>query len=118
MSADTSRTYWVEEVRFSLDSDFYGPVAPLSGPACSASAVPTGPTYGVGGSPSPLGPHPVGPTSAPAGEEAGRAGGCALGGGPPSSRLAILAALAFLLTLGRRPRPRTDQKVSRRGQGD
>ena len=98
-SADPSRTYWVEEVRFSLDSDFHGPVAPIPGPACGASAVLIGPTNGTNG-----GPTPVVDATSPA--QAGEAGGCALGGGTPTSPPMILAAMVLLLGAVRR-RPRT-----------
>lgn len=91
-SADPARTYWVEEVRFSLDSDLYGPVAPVPGPACDANAVLTGAPNGS--------PTPVADATSPA--EAGGAGGCALGGGPPTSPLVILAAMVSLLSARRR----------------
>ncbi|HZL19766.1 MAG TPA: C25 family cysteine peptidase, partial [Polyangia bacterium] len=99
MSADPSRTYWVEEVRLSLDSDLYGPVAPIPGPACGPSTVLTGPTNGTNG-----GPTPLVDTTSPA--EADETGGCAFGGGTPTSPLMILEAMVLLLSAGRR-RPRT-----------
>ena len=107
-SADPSRTYWVEEVRFSLDSDWYGPVGIIAGPACDTGtkAVLTGPTYGTSGSPT-----PVVASSPPA--EAGAAGGCTVGGRAPTSWLASLAALAFLLGAGLR-RSRTVRESPRR----
>ena len=102
VSADPSRTYWVEEVRFSLDSDWYGPVGPTAGPACGTGAVLTRPTYGTSGSPT-----PVVAASQPA--ESGAVGGCAVGGRPPTSWLAFLAAAVFLLGAGLW-RPRTVRK--------
>ncbi len=97
VSADPSRTYWVEEVRFSLDSDLYGPVGPIAGPSCGTGTVPTSPTYGTSGSPT-----PVVAASPPA--EAGAAGGCAVGGRSPTSWPVFLAAVAFLLGPGLRRR--------------
>jgi hypothetical protein len=98
-AADPARTYWVEEVRFSLDSDLHGPVAPISGPACVARAVPIGPTNGTNG-----GPTPLANTTSPA--NADQAGGCALGGGTPTSPLMILEAMVLLLSAARRRRRR------------
>jgi len=95
VSADPSRTYWVEEVRFSLDSDWYGPVGPMAGAACGTATVVTSPTYGSSGSPT-----PVVASSPPA--EAGAAGGCAVGGRTPTSWLVFLAAVVFLLGSARR----------------
>jgi len=102
VSADPSRTYWVEEVRFSLATDLYGPVGPIAGPACGTAAVPTSPTYGTSGSPT-----PVVAASPPA--EAGAAGGCTVGGRAPISWLAFVAAVVFLLG-SRRRRPRTARR--------
>ena len=104
VSADPSRTYWVEEVRFSLDSDWYGPVGPIAGPSCGTGTVLTSPTYGTSGSPT-----PVVAASPPA--EAGAAGGCAVGGRTPTSWLVFLAAVVFLLGPGLRRR-RTARKHS------
>ncbi len=107
-SANPSRTYWVEEVRFSLDSDWYGPVGPIAGPACgTGTVVPTGPTYGSSSSPT-----PVVAASPPA--EAGTAGGCTVGGRTPTSWLAFLAAAVFLLGAGlRRPRAAAARQTRR-----
>jgi cysteine-rich repeat protein len=102
VSADPSRTYWIEEVRFSLDSDWYGPVGPVAGAACGEGTVPGSPTYGQSGSPTPV---IAGSPSA----EAGAAGGCTVGDRAPTSWLALLAAAAFLLGGGRRRR-RTARK--------
>jgi cysteine-rich repeat protein len=99
MSSDPARTYSVEEVRFSLDSDWYGPVGPIAGPSCGTGTgtVPTSPTYGTSGSPT-----PVIAASPPA--EAGAAGGCTVAGGTPTSWLVLSAAMVFLLGPGLRRR--------------
>ncbi len=110
-SADPSRTYWVEEVRLSQDSDFNGPVAPVPGPSCGTNAVAPGPTGDLTGTPS-----PVADSHAPAGE-ADSAGGCAVGAGALTSPLAMLVALAFLLR-SRWRRSRIGDKLSRRARGD
>ena len=102
VSADPSRTYWVEELRFSLDSDWYGPVGPIAGPSCGVGIVLTSPTYGTSGSPTPV--VAASPTA-----EAGAVGGCTVGGRAPTSWLVFLTALVFLLGPGLR-RPRTARK--------
>ena len=102
VSADPSRSYWVEEVRFSLGSDWYGPVGPVAGPSCGTGTILTSPTYGTDGLPT-----PVVAASPPA--EAGTAGGCTVGGRTPTSALVFLAALVFLLGPCLR-RPRTARK--------
>jgi MYXO-CTERM domain-containing protein len=90
-SADPGRTYWVEEVRFSLDSDWSGPVAPVAGPTCGGGPTLDGPSGGTSGSPTPL--------SAPAATAADpAAGGCAVGGGTPPSLWALAALLLLLLS--------------------
>jgi MYXO-CTERM domain-containing protein len=113
VSADPSRTYWVEEVRFSLQSDWYGPVGPVAGPSCGTGTALTSPTYGTSGSPTPVSPTPVIGGSAPA--EAGAAGGCTVAGRTPTSWLVFLAAVVFLLVPGLR-QPRTIRKWSRFGR--
>ena len=104
VSADPSRTYWVEEVRFSLGSDWYGPAGPVAGPSCGTGTVLTSPTFSTSGSPT-----PVVAASPPA--DAGAAGGCTVGGSAPASWLVFLAAVVFLLGL-RRPRIAANSLVS------
>jgi len=107
-SADPSRTYWVEEVRFSLESDWNGPVGPVAGPACGPGTVLTSPTYGTSGSPTPV-------VAAAPPAEAGAAGGCAVGGRTPTSWPVFWAAAVFLLGAGlRRPRAAARRTRSQR----
>ena len=69
------RVYWVENVTFSLDSRWYGPVAPVAAPDCASIAVPGSVRPGVPTA-SPSGAGPAAP-----GESAGdQVGGCAVRG--------------------------------------
>jgi len=92
------RTYWVENVLFSLDSRWYGPVASVTLPDCSSVAVPSVP----GGGPVPTAnPTGAGPAPVP-GEAAGdQMGGCAVGAGDPAG-LSLALAVMFLALAGRR----------------
>jgi len=90
------RTYWVENVLFSLDSRWYGPVASVVLPDCSSAAVPSVP----GGAPVPTA-STAGGGPAP-GEAAGdQMGGCAIGAGDPAG-LSFAVAVMFLALASRR----------------
>jgi hypothetical protein len=97
----SGRTYWVENVTFSLDSRWYGPVAPVAVLDCASIAVPGAVRPGIP-TVSPSGAGPGAP-----GESANdQLGGCAVGGEHRRGSAAVplvLVALA-LASLRRRRR--------------
>jgi hypothetical protein len=94
------RTYWVENVLFSLDNRWYGPVAPVALPDCASVAVSAVP----GGSAAPTA-SPIGGWSAVPSEQSGdQLGGCAVGGGRGSAALPLALAALALTRLRRRRR--------------
>ena len=93
--------YWVENVTFSLDSRWYGPVAPLALPDCASIAVPGSVRPGVPTA-SPSGAAAVAP-----GESASdQLGGCAVGGEGRRGSAAVPLALVALALAGLRRRRR------------
>jgi cysteine-rich repeat protein len=107
-SFDAARTYWLEDVRFSLESSWYGPVAPTSGPGCGPDAPQT--TSGEAAarpSPTPLA------LAAPAPGESARndgapdqLGGCSVGARDGGGGLGAIFAVAILARARRRRRSR------------
>jgi MYXO-CTERM domain-containing protein len=92
------RTYWIENVLFTLDSRWYGPVASATLPDCNSVAVPSGPAGGPVPTANPAG---GGPAPAP-GEAAGdQMGGCAVGAGDPAG-VSLALAVMFLALAGPR----------------
>jgi MYXO-CTERM domain-containing protein len=94
------RTYWIENVLFSLDSRWYGPVAPVSVPDCTSVAVAAVPGAAV-----PTAIPSAGGPSAPAEQPGDQMGGCAVGAGRGTTVLPLaLAALGLALLRRRRSR--------------
>jgi len=96
------RTYWVEDVLYTLDSRWYGPVAPTAVPDCASVAVSSVPA----GAPTPTA-IPSGGGPAVAGERTGddQMGGCAVGGGRVPAPLPLVLAAIALAGVRRRRRP-------------
>jgi hypothetical protein len=92
-------TYWIENVTVSLDSRWYGPVAPAAAPDCASIA--------VIGSTNPPVPTANGTDTAAAPEAAAdQAGGCALAGGcAPTAFMLATVGLALAILGRRRRRP-------------
>jgi MYXO-CTERM domain-containing protein len=97
------RVYWVENVTFSLDSRWYGPVAPLAAPDCASISVPGSVRPAVPtASPSGMGP------GAPSESASDQLGGCAVtGGGRRAGSAVVPLALVALALVGLRRRRRS-----------
>jgi MYXO-CTERM domain-containing protein len=92
------RIYWVENVTVSLDSRWYGPVAPLATPDCDSIVV-SGPVQPAVPTASPSG-------AAPAESASDQMGGCAVAGDGGHGSGAIPLALVALAVAGYRRRRR------------
>ncbi len=99
---ESGRVYWVENVTFSLDSRWYGPVAPVAVPDCASIAVPGSVRPGVPTA-SPAG---VGP-AAPRESASDQLGGCAVGGEAGRGSAAVPLVLVALALAGLRRRRRS-----------
>ena len=99
---ESGRIYWVENVTFSLDSRWYGPVAPVAAPDC-ASIVVAGPARPGVPTASPAG---VGP-AAPAESATDQVGGCAVTGEGGRGSAGVPLALVALALVGLRRRRRS-----------